>query len=664
MEFKATCHNCGDALEEDGDSISGLCAACLLRQGLGGTAQEGRKIGSYEILGVLGRGGMGVVYRAYEPALNRIVALKVLSPEAQNQPLVVKRFQREAQAAAALHHPNIVPLHAIGEYEGVPYIAMEYIEGLHLGDYCREQETLSPRQVVQIIGQVNAALCAAHEAGILHRDIKPHNIMIDKAGQVHVMDFGLAKRISGAESALTEEGTFLGTLSYASPEQISGGSVGPPSDLYSLGVLMFELLTGRLPFGGNSPREMVRLKLKGDFDHIEKIRPDLSPELTSIVNRLLALDPTERFDAANALADALAGLEGKALESGRMGVYCDSSYLPTEQMAKPLDVAVRVEREPALPLKRHLTPAFLFLIFFCFASFGLWSLTEGGQAEYQIIDTRPGETIPGDVQTMDVALTNDVSIKMVYVPGGNFRMGVPDRERGASPGEKILHNVTLDAYWMGQFEITNEQYRLFRPEHSSQDYKGLSLNGAKQPVVHVSWNDANAFCEWLSEKTGRRFQLPTEAQWEYACRAGSTTAYSRDNSIASLEGYENVYDLTSKAEIDYSYGGYSPPPAPWEDGFAVSAPVGSFKPNAWGFYDMAGNVREWCRDWYGEFYYSESPEQNPTGPPSGEKKIARGGFWADPLALHRSGYRDYQPPNAEYFVWGFRVVLEEDVQQE
>ena len=235
----------------------------------------GTIIGNYEILSELGRGGMGVVYKAHEQSLQRVVALKILSAHLSEDAALVKRFLREARAGARLNHANIVTTHAVGEHDGTYFIAMEYIKGSPLSKVIRDKGQLDVRRALEWTRQAADALAEAHRNDIIHRDIKPQNIMIDQAGRVKVMDFGLAKLLQ-ASTALTADGVLLGTPLYMSPEQAEGKKVDARTDLYSLGVVLYEMLGGTQPFPGDSPIAVLR-------QIIDKPLPDLR-ELNSAVS--------------------------------------------------------------------------------------------------------------------------------------------------------------------------------------------------------------------------------------------------------------------------------------------------------------------------------------------------------------------------------------------
>ena len=269
----------------------------------------GQHIGPYNIVDIIGRGGMGVVYKARDIRLNRTVAIKKLASHLTERLKYVARFRREAQAAAKLNHPHIVTVYDIGLFvpdspadhkEGIPYIVMEYIEGRNLAEILKKGEKLSLPQLLEIGIAVSDALAEVHDKGILHRDIKPANIMVAEKGVVKVTDFGLAKEMDLSD--LTETEAIVGTVSYLSPEQITGGRVDPRSDLYALGAVLYEALTGRPPFMGASVASILYKHLNEEPVPLREIVPDLPSELQTVVLTLLNKIPERRYESAAELA--------------------------------------------------------------------------------------------------------------------------------------------------------------------------------------------------------------------------------------------------------------------------------------------------------------------------------------------------------------------------
>jgi hypothetical protein len=268
-------------------------------------------IGRYRILGRLGAGGMGTVYKAHDPHLDRTVALKVprIDTPAQDRARRMERFGREARSAAQVWHPHVCPIYDVGEHAGHPYVVMAYVEGQSLAErLARRGRFDDVGEAVTLIGQVLDALGAIHGHGIVHRDVKPSNILLDAGGRAVLSDFGLARPENEA-GHLTSEGALVGTPAYMAPEQAGGHSerIGPWTDLYSAGVVFFEMLTGRLPFEG-PPLAVLDKVLREPPPPLSTLRPYLDPRLESILFRALAKEPEGRFPSARQFADTLASL--------------------------------------------------------------------------------------------------------------------------------------------------------------------------------------------------------------------------------------------------------------------------------------------------------------------------------------------------------------------
>ncbi len=256
--------------------------------------------GRYRVIARIGSGGMADVYRCEDLQLGRQVAVKLLHRRFAEDQEFVERFRREASSAASLSHPNVVGVFDRGEWDGTYYIAMEYLPGRQLKELVREVGALEPLQAIDITVQVLGAAGFAHQRGVVHRDIKPHNVMIDADGRVKVTDFGIAR--AGA-SEITETGSIIGTVQYLSPEQAQGAGVSPRSDLYSIGVMLYELVTGRLPFDGDSAVTIALKQISEVPIPPSALNPAVSPELDAIVLRAMEKDPERRFaDAAEFLA--------------------------------------------------------------------------------------------------------------------------------------------------------------------------------------------------------------------------------------------------------------------------------------------------------------------------------------------------------------------------
>ena len=264
----------------------------------------GRQLGNYKIVGELGRGGMAVVYRAYQSSLNRYVAIKVLPPHLGFDQEFVERFQREALAAAQLRHPNIVVIHDVGHEQGIYFIVMELLEGRTLKEIIEGEGELPVEQATRIVEQVAGALDYAHRRGFVHRDVKPANIFVGDDGHTTLTDFGIAKAASEAQQ-LTRTGMLMGTPEYMSPEQAEGVEVDYRTDLYALGVVLYLMLVGQVPFRGTTPHAILHSVIYEPPPPLRRMRPDLSPGIEAVVLKAIDKQPERRYQSGAELVEAL-----------------------------------------------------------------------------------------------------------------------------------------------------------------------------------------------------------------------------------------------------------------------------------------------------------------------------------------------------------------------
>ena len=427
----------------------------------------------YRVERTIGQGGFAAVYLVRDLTLKRPLAVKVLSPDLVLSATARERFRREAETVAQLSHPHIVPLHFIGDADDVVYLAMAFVDGESLADRIAREGRLPVDEVARILREVASALDLAHRRGVIHRDIKPHNVLLEReTGRSLVTDFGIART---AESvSLTATGMVVGTPTYMSPEQVTGGVVDQRADLYALGIVGWEMLVGNPPFGGATPTEMLMKRVAQPAEPVQKARPDTPPALAAVVDRCLEQDPEKRFASGAEIVRALGGVTPNAPQ-------------PTVERPRP-----RRRLEPW-----HVAAAFVALV----AVTTLWVRSRPERAE----GPAPARAAPEG---------------MVLVPAGAYTIGRDDGPRWERPA----HPVTLAAFYMDRTEVTIAAFRRL----ASQAAVGTGWTpppaGADSllPATGVAWSTAMAFCGLAHPPAGR---LPTEEEWEAAARGASGLLY-------------------------------------------------------------------------------------------------------------------------------------------
>jgi beta-lactam-binding protein with PASTA domain/tRNA A-37 threonylcarbamoyl transferase component Bud32 len=372
----------------------------------------------YRIVGPLGAGGMAEVYLAHDDVLDRSVALKVMSGRYADDEEFVERFKREAQSAAALSHPNIVSIYDRGESEdGTYYIAMEYLPGGTLKDRILKRGALAPRTAASVALQIAEALRAAHGAGVVHRDIKPHNVLVTDTGDIKVGDFGIAR--AATSSTMTRTGSILGTAHYISPEQAMGEPVGQGSDLYSLGVVLYEMLTGTLPYDAETSIGIAMKHVNGHLVPPRELNPEVPEGINAVTNKLLAKSPDERYANAGELIEdlerVLEGLEPAASKTTR----ARNRTVPPAGTAAQTQVMAAPKRA-----RRRGRPWILILL--------LLILLLGGLA-YTLLTLGPPRTVPD--------LQNAASIEeaeQIAAEAGNFEVVEGTRQDSKQPEGAII----------------------------------------------------------------------------------------------------------------------------------------------------------------------------------------------------------------------------------
>jgi len=655
-----------------------------------------QNLGRYQIIEELGRGGMATVFYAHDPRFKRDVAIKVLPREFLHDPTFSARFEREAQIIAALEHPSIVPVYDYGEEDGQPYLVMRFMSGGALSDRI-EKGRLSVDEAARILGRIGPALDYAHSQKVIHRDLKPGNILFDSMESPYLADFGIAK-LTETTSALTGTSGIIGTPAYMSPEQVHGEKdLDGRADIYALGVVLFEMLTGEQPYQAETPAKLMMKHVLEPVPSVRKVKPELAPQCETIITHALAKERDERYATATGMASDLEALAGdKPATQEKVSRHAPGDKAPVLETITeddPVEGETVVETplteiesfsnaapsRPASPSRKGL-PRWvialgglmalgLFAVLAVFAS-GLTLDdigTEGDQLEAPAIEdfienpTNPPATEaaptsvevasdPTSILTPEAEFVDDSEVPIVLIPGGSFDMG---SDRGQAFPDYPSHSVVLGDYYIDQHEVTNINYAqcvaefACSPPQSTRSFTRDTYYGDPQykdyPVINVTWDDAQTYCEW------RGGRLPTEAEWEKAARGteGRTFPWGDTFTAENL----NFCDRNCPAETSN--------PA-YDDGFADTAPVGSFSSGAspYGALDMAGNVWEWVGDWFDREYYSVSAAENPSGPPSGEERVVRGGsfFYLDTFATTTS--RVGMNPESYYGFTGMRCVYD------
>jgi eukaryotic-like serine/threonine-protein kinase len=467
----------------------------------------------YELQGWIGAGGMAEVFLARHRIHGALFAVKVLAEHLAGDPKVVARFLAEARTAATLGgHPNIAPVFDIGNGDGVYYLIMPYIEGEDVSGYLERHGRLTEAEAVSIVRQVALALVWAAERNVVHRDLKPSNIRIDATGRVIVLDFGIAKA-GDIQSALTVKGETPGTIYYMSPEQIRGDGCDARSDLYSLGVVFFELLTGLKPFDGDSAKTI-------EAGHLHRLPPALGtmlavdPELEQIVKQLLEKDPCERCPSAAELLDRLAALSER-LSPVQLRPQIHSPK--TEPV--PMDSAPFKERKPTEMRVRLIVPsvaggaAVVAIAIWLALTANAASHTKKspGKRQTQAASTIARRSLPLSI--------SDAHGLMFLVPAGLFVFG--DDSKG-SPNTK--QQVELPGFYVDAMEVSNAQFAAFAKAtaRNASEWNGWRTS-PDVPVAAVTFSDAQAYCGWANRR------LPTEQEWEKAARGTKGAVYPWGN---------------------------------------------------------------------------------------------------------------------------------------
>ena len=611
---------------------------------------RGLTVGRYVLLDLLGEGGMGKVFKAHDTRLGRDVALKLIRPERLAHPAAMARFDQEMKALGKLDHPHVVRAFDASQVGDAHFVVMEYIDGADLTRVVKARGPLPVAEACEYARQAALGLQHAYENGLVHRDVKPSNLIATRDGKtVKLVDLGLA-RLSDetADGRVTQEGYVLGTPDFLAPEQARDpAGVDTRADVYALGATLFYLLTGRVPYDAATPAEKLVRHLTDPPPDLSLLRPDAPPELERVVHWCLAKRPAARPQTPAELAAALQPFAGGA---AAVVVPAVPAAAPTADFA-----ALTAERAgPGIVAPRRRRPAKGgFPV--GWAAAGVVLVAVVAVLAVAVLRT-PG---PADADDRPVeGFMNSAGIKLVRLNGGTFRMGSPKAEPGRGADEGPAREVAVSGpFLMAATEVTHGQYaRVMGAAPAGSAVVKKASSASDFPAETVSYDDAVAFCRRLTEqeaggphaRPGWAYRLPTEAEWEYACRAGTTTPFAFGRTLAN--GKQARYTPAGAGPGAALEGGDPDPPAE-----ALPGKVGQFPANPWGLSDLHGNVAEWCSDWYAD-YPADGSRDDPSGPPSGEKRVVRGGGFRDGAADLRSAARGSARPADRRDDRGFRVV--------
>ncbi len=607
--------------------------------------------GKYEIAEFIGAGTYGQVYRCKDTAIGRDVAIKFLTTNRHETDF--SRFKHEADAIARIGHPNVITLFDFNETpSGTPFIVMEHMQGETLRAYI-DEKSLTVNESVSIMKSILEGLKAAHKHEIVHRDLKPSNVFLrtidgDDRPQVTLFDFGLAKRLNASSgNQLTSENTIIGTPHFCSPEQTRGENVTEVSDIWACGIILYRLLTGKLPFKATSASEVYTCIQRDNPPDMQRLRPDVPGWIIDVVLRCLSKDPEDRYQNAEELIEALE-TERAVGKKGQLGarrlqyrvilpaslgiiltVTAVAFVLNSLQKPKVSDQE-RDEnafvRSPQIQIQSNEKGA-----------------SENGKDGSAVLNSDLGE--PQKKTEFESGCRNSPTGKggsMCLIPEGHFQMGCDvNKGQKCSGDEHPIRKIFLDAFLLDKSEVTVSEYiecmRASKrgctpPENNNAECNfGEKGNKRTHPVNCVSWKQAKRYCQWAGKR------LPTEAEWEKAARGTDRERYPWPGT-----------DMTCEHALYRECKGQG------------TSPICKRRrgDSTFGVCDMMGNVEEWVEDRHDPAGYNNRDLTNPKGPSRGDKRVTRGGSWfSNRESLSVTDRKPYWPhePTAEI---GFRCAMD------
>ena len=608
----------------------------------------GSFIGPYRIDSVLGSGGMGMVYRARQVHLQRLVALKVMKPALAADEEFCERFMREARAGAAIDHAHVVRIYDADLRDGLLFQVFELVPGGDLAQVLKARGPLPPVEALRLIAECADGLQAIHRAGLLHRDLKPPNIFLDAQGHAKLGDLGMARQAAGGDQ-VTRTGTMMGTPAYMAPEQARGGAIDIRADIYALGATLYTLLTGRIPFPGANTLEVIAKVIADPTPDPRTMVPTVPATVAALVQRAMAKDRDQRHATPDDLRQELLRVAA-GLPASRKAA---SAVAPDHGNAG--------SGGPAAPPRRRTMRALVAFAVLAVAVGGavVWSRLGNQPAPATTLTGEPPPAVahppmvtPAPPQTPPPAAAapaeptapwassrghdqwgswadltiNHVTQRFRWIPAGSFTMGSPLSE-GGRDSDELAHPVTLTKpFWLADSPTTQALWLAVMGRNPAHITTSPDL-----PVESVSWDDCQAFVAALHQRDPRVFaRLPSEAEWEYACRAG-TTGPLPGADLDALAWYQGNSGMTTH-------------------------PVKQKSPNPWGLYDMLGNVWQWCQDWQGD--YPSDPVRDPLVTTPALNHAIRGCCWGDLAADLRSAHRGWYGAGDPQDTLGLRLCLQ------
>ena len=627
------------------------------------------KFGKYTAERKLGKGAMGEVFYGIHPNLDIPIAIKTLSSSLVDDELFIERFIREAKIAAKIKHENAIMIYD-ADHDGDNYfIVMEYVSGGDLETKIEEEGKLAEKEALLITRQVASALQAAAKFEIIHRDIKPENIMLSEDGVPKLADLGIARQNTAGQENTTMTGVIVGTPSYLAPEQAHDSKkVDARADIYSLGCSLYRMLSGQCPYQGSTALAVMMKHVNDPVPDVKNLVPEVSSATAGLIQKMMAKNPDERPQTAGELIDLIDNLGSHTEPESKQ---IEKEVVPSAKDQSSVEVS-----------KKSLTTAGILVLLIFILSISVALIPEKtGTVSDSTENTENNSTVENSATTAQENTGNeinsetiriaDLGIELLPVKAGTFMMGAGEGEMETEADES-RHEVSLtEDYFLSKYEVSVAAWKVFTNStnytsaaerrswasfYNAQGSWNDRVDGVNWTNINledddaismITYEDCLEFCKWLTQRernagrlpAGFEYTLPTEAQWEYACRAGSLTPFANDMN------YDDLGWVRENSSMRVHKRGLK-------------------RPNAWGFYDMHGNVWEFCLDRSeGQGYFDVSTNtyvdgiENPLSS-QGSRVIYRGGSFPDrALQMCRSASRGHSLPSYACNNHGFRLCL-------